>query len=158
MTNFEKNVNIINEIFLRTGETAFGVDFDGKISECKVGKCQSCLFQKNACCKEGRAKWLNEEYVKRVTIVHMSKMPPFRIIEAEEKLSSFLPSVCKERWEKETPYFSLAHDWFEMIFDADIPLDKIKKKMYKKLINYYAEIIAECSNTINSLKEEINND
>lgn len=157
MTNFEKNVSTINEIFLRTGETAFGVNFDGKISECQVGKCQSCLFQKNACCKEGRAKWLNEEYVKRVAVVHMSKTPPFRI-ETEEKLSSFLSSVCKERWEKETPYFSSTNDWFEMIFDADIPLDKIKKKMYKKLINYYIGIIAECSNTIDSLKEEINHD
>lgn len=58
MTNYEKNKELLDMYAI--ADVSWGVDADGKISECH-GNCGYCIFEDEICTQK-RLEWLQQEY------------------------------------------------------------------------------------------------
>lgn len=59
MTNYEKNKELLD--MYAVADVSWGVDRDGKISECH-GNCGYCIFGLDEICTQKRLEWLQQEY------------------------------------------------------------------------------------------------
>lgn len=59
MTNYEKNKELLD--MYAVADVSWGVDADGKISECH-GNCGYCIFGLDEICTQKRLAWLQQEY------------------------------------------------------------------------------------------------
>lgn len=59
MTNYEKNKELLD--MYAVADVSWGVDADGKISECH-GNCGYCIFGLDEICTQKRLEWLQQEY------------------------------------------------------------------------------------------------
>lgn len=59
MTNYEKNKELLD--MYAVADVSWGVDADGKISECH-GNCGDCIFGLGELCARRRLAWLQQEY------------------------------------------------------------------------------------------------
>lgn len=72
MTNYEKNKQLLDMYAI--ADIAWGVDRDGKISECH-GNCGYCIFGLDEICTQKRLEWLQQEYKESEPEVDWSKVP-----------------------------------------------------------------------------------
>lgn len=72
MTNYEKNKELLD--MYAVADVSWGVDADGKISECH-GNCGYCIFGLDEICTQKRLEWLQQEYKEPEVEVDWSKVP-----------------------------------------------------------------------------------
>lgn len=72
MTNYEKNKAVLD--MYAVANVFWGVDRDGKVSECD-GCSIDCIFHGRGSCPQKRLKWLQEEYKEPEVEVDWSKVP-----------------------------------------------------------------------------------
>lgn len=72
MTNYEKNKELLD--MYAVADVSWGVDRDGKISECH-GNCGHCIFGLDEICTQKRLEWLQQEYKEPEVEVDWSKVP-----------------------------------------------------------------------------------
>lgn len=70
MTNYEKNKELLD--MYAVADVSWGVDADGKISECH-GNCGYCIFGLDEICTQKRLEWLQQEY--KESEVDWNKVP-----------------------------------------------------------------------------------
>lgn len=72
MTNYEKNKELLD--MYAVADVSWGVDRDGKISECH-GNCGYCIFGLDEICTQKRLEWLQQEYKEPEVEVDWNKVP-----------------------------------------------------------------------------------
>lgn len=72
MTNYEKNKELLD--MYAVADVSWGVDRDGKISECH-GNCGYCIFGLDEICTQKRLEWLQQEYKESEPKVDWNKVP-----------------------------------------------------------------------------------
>lgn len=60
MTNYEKNKKLLD--MYGVSNISWGVDRDGKISDCNRNICTHCIFYGKGICAQKRLEWLQKEH------------------------------------------------------------------------------------------------